>query len=68
MAGVKGLARIFRAARARRSTERLACARSDPIDELRKASGHLNYEVAMLVSLAHGIASGIAGKGLSLML
>jgi hypothetical protein len=33
------------------------------VEELRKASGHLNYEVAMLMSLAQGLASGIAGQG-----
>jgi hypothetical protein len=33
------------------------------VEELREASGHLNYEVGMLMSLANGIASGIAGHG-----
>lgn len=31
--------------------------------ELQEASDHLHYEIWMLTSLAHGIASGIAGQG-----
>ena len=33
------------------------------IEELRKASGHVHYELGMLKSLTHGLASGITGQG-----
>jgi hypothetical protein len=33
------------------------------VEELKEVSGHLHYEIAMLMSLAQGLASGIAGQG-----